>query len=389
MSSMPMTGPGAFVAFPSMMGGYDAIIDRAADLGLKWLAPRGADRGRDQNWTTPKAVHAVAKAKSLGIAMYPWVYSRPDAVTSEIECIRQFILEGAAGAIIDGEDPWVSGTNHVLEGQKKQLAVRYMGSLRQILPDVFVAHCPYAYPAFHTDFPYVEFGQGCDMVMPQLYWTEFNDAGFQKHFDVAKKQWANFNAKNPNANKPVAYIGNTYGHELKGVLNPPPGEMHVSDFDAYVRAMQSIQNCTPLYSLEASKKEVLEEMMRLWGHPSDVPPPIIFEIGDVAGRKVVQGELAAEGFDVGNADGVFGSRTTAAICAFQAKHGLDVDGTIGPKTLAALMLAYNDRTKSAYNLSLKWGASAMDEREAEMAMWDRRPFGLRDFCTQETQVGVE
>lgn len=50
----------------------------------------------------------------------------------------------------------------------------------------------------------------------------------------------------------------------------------------------------------------------------------------------LQERLAALGFASGRADGVFGSRTRAAVLAFQAENGLTTDGKIGPETRAAL-----------------------------------------------------
>jgi len=49
-----------------------------------------------------------------------------------------------------------------------------------------------------------------------------------------------------------------------------------------------------------------------------------------------QERLAELGYLVGAVDGEQGQQTTAAIMAFQAVNGLQVDGVIGPQTLAAL-----------------------------------------------------
>ncbi|MGC4121779.1 MAG: peptidoglycan-binding protein [Myxococcales bacterium] len=46
--------------------------------------------------------------------------------------------------------------------------------------------------------------------------------------------------------------------------------------------------------------------------------------------------LAQHGFNPGAADGDFGARTEAALCAFQRQAGLDADGVCGPMTWASL-----------------------------------------------------
>ncbi|WP_078791777.1 peptidoglycan-binding protein [Megasphaera cerevisiae] len=50
----------------------------------------------------------------------------------------------------------------------------------------------------------------------------------------------------------------------------------------------------------------------------------------------VQYMLMDTGYLSNGADGVFGSGTAGAVKRFQADHGLDVDGVVGPQTMAAL-----------------------------------------------------
>lgn len=61
------------------------------------------------------------------------------------------------------------------------------------------------------------------------------------------------------------------------------------------------------------------------------------EVGDSGAIvKAIQERLSALGYVVGKVDGVFGSRTRAAVLAFQAENGLSTDGTVGPETRQAL-----------------------------------------------------
>lgn len=52
-----------------------------------------------------------------------------------------------------------------------------------------------------------------------------------------------------------------------------------------------------------------------------------------------QGELKLQGYHNGAVDGIFGQMTRASTMAFQADHGLVVDGIVGPATWAAIETA--------------------------------------------------
>lgn len=50
----------------------------------------------------------------------------------------------------------------------------------------------------------------------------------------------------------------------------------------------------------------------------------------------LQQTLASRGFNPGGADGIFGSRTRAAVAAYQRSRGLSADGVVGPNTSRSL-----------------------------------------------------
>lgn len=88
----------------------------------------------------------------------------------------------------------------------------------------------------------------------------------------------------------------------------------------------------------------------------------------------LQDQLATLGYFAGRVDGLFGPRTREAVLAFQADHGLDTDGIVGPRTWAALAdatprprravdkaeLARTSRTmKAATNIDIAAGAAGV------------------------------
>ena len=86
-----------------------------------------------------------------------------------------------------------------------------------------------------------------------------------------------------------------------------------------------------------------------WGKIYGVSPAMPVETTTVVGRPMVsygsrgdavrklQELLNALGYDCGSVDGIFGSKTKAAVLAFQKANGLGADGIVGPLTWGKLV----------------------------------------------------
>lgn len=62
--------------------------------------------------------------------------------------------------------------------------------------------------------------------------------------------------------------------------------------------------------------------------------------------RKIQTRLKQWGYLNGSVDGIYGSKTEAAVKKFQTKHGLTADGIAGPKTLAKIGLPTGSSTSS-------------------------------------------
>ena len=63
--------------------------------------------------------------------------------------------------------------------------------------------------------------------------------------------------------------------------------------------------------------------------------------------KQIQTKLKRWGYYNGNIDGIYGSKTVAAVKSFQKKNGLTVDGIAGKKTLAAMGITSSSSSSSS------------------------------------------
>ena len=67
--------------------------------------------------------------------------------------------------------------------------------------------------------------------------------------------------------------------------------------------------------------------------------------------RTMQTNLKRWGYYKGTVDGIFGSKTKAAVKLFQKKNGLVVDGIVGKKTLAALGMSSGNTSSSSTSSS--------------------------------------
>lgn len=72
----------------------------------------------------------------------------------------------------------------------------------------------------------------------------------------------------------------------------------------------------------------------IWVAQSNAKIPALSKYGS-RGEEVrqIQTKLATWGYNVGNIDGIYGTKTQQAVMDYQRKNGLKVDGIAGPQTL--------------------------------------------------------
>ncbi len=251
---LPMTTPqglGLWIAFqgPALAkfgGSWGALAARCRDLGVHWIAPRAGQGGsREGDWSPAAARAAIEACHALGVAVYPWWYSLPGKSAAEVDLAESLLADGADGIIIDAEAEWAGHAT----------AARAFGAaLRARVGDApYVGHAPLAWLAYHGDWPYQAFGEFCDGVHPQMYWTELAHGSYAEMMAKCAPDWDKLIAAGDVRAKGFAPIGCTYGHELN-VPQKPPGAFKPEDLQAFLDRYGDLPALS-LYTIEAASPE--------------------------------------------------------------------------------------------------------------------------------------
>lgn len=83
------------------------------------------------------------------------------------------------------------------------------------------------------------------------------------------------------------------------------------------------------------------------GNASETEESAVLKIGSSGTQvRTLQTKLNNWGYDAGTVDGIFGSKTQAAVKRFQQKNGLVADGIVGSRTAAALGMTLTSSSSS-------------------------------------------
>lgn len=113
----------------------------------------------------------VTALKAAGIAVWGWGYVYGTYPAGEAAVAVERIRElGLSFFVVDAETEY--------KGRKEQ-AKTYMDTLQKEAGTTIFALSSFRFPTYHPEFPWREFLDRVDMVMPQVYWEGATNAGEQ------------------------------------------------------------------------------------------------------------------------------------------------------------------------------------------------------------------
>lgn len=216
-------GVGMWIWELATCGGAEACAKKAQEVGLSHVLIKSGDRA--SRWANQWNRDTLDAFERRGIAVYAWAYLYGDDPIGEANAALWALSVGGAGFVIDAEQEY--------KGKPDQ-ARTFMEHLRQHAPGAFVAYAPYAIIDYHSTLPYVEFGEGCDAVLPQVYFKEFGQtprAALDATFAQFTKWGDAWKGQGLDAARPVLPIGQVY----RGQNGKTPTPADVRAFTARAR----------------------------------------------------------------------------------------------------------------------------------------------------------
>ncbi|MEK6223058.1 MAG: hypothetical protein N2D54_12510 [Chloroflexota bacterium] len=201
---MTIQGKGFFIwKIPHAEGGDpQRILAQVKEGNLSHVIIKVADGETSYNVNVEQGIDLVAPIAQLlqsqGVQVWGWQYIYGNNPLGEartaIHRIRELNLDG-----------FVADAEHEYKDPGKDLAARkYMSEIKEALPDTPIAISSYRFPSYHPEFPYTDFLEYADMIMPQVYWEHAHNARLQLVRTVREFQ-------NLGSQLPIIPTGSAYG----------------------------------------------------------------------------------------------------------------------------------------------------------------------------------
>lgn len=235
-------------------GNWQTICKNCNDAGIDYLLFKSGDSGPYFNPQTIKDIVKVCQDHNITIGT--WNYSVPSTIDEQVSQITSLFNSGIQFHSIDAELEWQQEQN--TDKNVSAVAEQFMQKLRSSVGNNFLAHAPFPVISYHYSFPYTSFGKYVDLVMPQSYWTEIG-WDVNKTIQITDSEWSKYYSQHPEAVKPVAPIGVTYGKGLGAV----PGEFHLQDMVTFIQHYQSKNVPVSLYTIDAAFPGVFDTLKKI------------------------------------------------------------------------------------------------------------------------------
>lgn len=142
-------------------GGFGHVLLKVTDGTARFGVINGVDY-------LPEYVSAL---RTAGIDVWGWGYVYGNYPAGEAAVAVERCKElGITKFVVDAESEYKN---------KASQARTYMTALRKGLPGATLALSTFRFPSYHREFPWREFAEQCNLMMPQVYWEGARNAGDQ------------------------------------------------------------------------------------------------------------------------------------------------------------------------------------------------------------------
>jgi putative peptidoglycan binding protein len=316
--SNPFRGRGMWIwVLPNVANGGDlpTLIAQAHQYGVGTLMIKSGDGSNAWSQFSPQLVSSLHGA-GLRVCAWQYVYGAHPIFEAQVGAAA--VRNGADCLLIDAEAEYEQAANNYVAAQ------RYVGALRTMIGQGFpVALAGFPYMDYHQGFPYSVFlgPGGAQYNVPQMYWTDIGVS--------VDEVYAHTYTWNGLYQRPISPLGQVY--------NSPP-----------LRQVRRFRQVSRAYAApgvswwdwaDATRGDWHAVSQPIGPLTNFTPSAAVAPLGrGDQGDLVIwaQEHLVAAGQRV-NVDGVYGATTQTAVRRFQAAHGIQVLGIIGPQTWQALL----------------------------------------------------